>query len=71
MTKEEKLQFIKQSYRIMETLVKDINEEMSNAKEGVAENSAKLIIGSLADIDKTAQHLKNLHEAMEYIHIRN
>lgn len=68
MTKEEKLQFIKQSYSVMETLIKDINERMDNAKEGMEENNANLIIGSLADIDKTAQHLKNLHEAMEFIH---
>lgn len=68
MTKEEKLQFIKQSYRVMEAIVKDINEKMNNAKEGVVENNANLIIGSLADIDKTAQHLKNLHEAMAFIH---
>ena len=68
MTKEEKLQFIKQSYSVMETLVKDINEKMANAKEGMAENNANLIIGSLAEIDKTAQHLKNIHEAMAFIH---
>lgn len=67
MTKEEKLQFIKQSYSVMEALVKDINGKMSNAKEGVGENNANLIIGSLANIDKSAQHLKNLHEAMMFI----
>ncbi len=67
MTKEEKLQFIKQSYSVMEALVKDINEKMNNAKEGVEENNANLIMGSLAEIDKTAQHLKNLHEAMMFI----
>ena len=68
MTKEEKLQFIKQSYSVMETLLKDINEKMAYAKEGVEENNANLIIGSLADIDKTAQHLKNIHETMFFIH---
>lgn len=69
MTKEEKLQFIKQSYSVMETLVNDINEKMANAKEGIVENNANLIMGSLAEIDKTAQHLKNIHEAMAFIHI--
>lgn len=67
MTKEEKLQFIKQSYSVMEALVKDINERMANAKEGVEENNANLIIGSLANIDKSAQHLKNLHEATTFV----
>lgn len=68
MTKEEKLQFINQSYSIMETLIKDINEKMANAKEGVGENNTNLIMGSLADIDKLAQHLRNIHETMAFIH---
>ena len=68
MTKEEKTKFIKQSFGILEQLTAAINEHVANAKEGAEENNNNLIIGSLAGIETTVQHLKNVYEAMLYAH---
>ena len=68
MTREEKTKFIKQSFGILEQLVADINERVANAKEGAEENNNNLIIGGLSGIETTAQHLKNIYEAMLYAH---
>jgi len=68
MTKEEKTKFIKQSFGILEQLAADINERIANAKDGAAENNNNLIMGGLSGIEATAQHLKNVYEAMVYAH---
>ena len=68
MTKEEKTKFIKQSFGILEQLTTDINERVANAKEGADGNNNNLIMGSLSSIETTAQHLKNVYDAMLYAH---
>ncbi|MGB2579446.1 hypothetical protein AAIR98_001365 [Elusimicrobium simillimum] len=68
MKKEEKINFLKQSYNVLEGLAKDINQKMDDAKSGLEEENANLIIGSLSGIEETAQHLKNIYEAMLFIH---
>jgi hypothetical protein len=68
MTKDERLTFLKQSFTILKGLSEDINEKIAYAEEGVSEDSANLIIGSLAGIEQAAQHLKNIYEAMVFIH---
>ena len=71
MTREERLKFLKQSFTVLEGLAQDINQKITDAKEGVTEESANLIIGSLSGIDQTAQHLKNIFEAMVFMHQKN
>jgi hypothetical protein len=66
MTKEEKIKFSKQRFTMLEGLAKDIEQRMGYAKEGVREGNANLIIGSLSE--ETAQHLKNIYEAMLFMH---
>jgi len=68
MNKEEKLKFLKQSFTVLEGLAQDINQRMEYAKEGVAEDNTNLIIGGLSGIEQTAQHLKNIYEAMLFMH---
>lgn len=68
MTKDERLDYFKQSFPALEGLAKEINERILNAKEGIEENNANLIIGSLAGIGEAAEHLKNIYEAMIFIH---
>jgi cell division protein ZapA (FtsZ GTPase activity inhibitor) len=68
MVKEEKTKFIKQSFIILEQLAEDIKERVANAKEGVAINNNNLTMGGLMGIETTAQHLKNIYEAMLYAH---
>jgi len=71
MTKEQRLEFLKQSFTALEGLSKEINEKTAYAKEGVSGGNANLIIGSLAGIDQAAQHLKNIYDAMLFIHRKN
>jgi hypothetical protein len=68
MTRDERLTFIKQSFTALEGLTSEINEKITHAKEGVSEGNVNLIIGSLAGVDQAAHHLKNIHEAMIFIH---
>ncbi|WP_424244247.1 hypothetical protein Dip510_001448 [Elusimicrobium posterum] len=68
MTNEEKVKFLKRSYCVLQGLVKDINQKMDDAKSGLEEENANLIIGSLSGIEETAQHLKNIYEAMLFMH---
>ena len=68
MTKEQRLEFLKQSFTALEGLTKEINEKTAYAKEGVSGGNANLIIGGLAGIDQAAQHLKNIYDAMLFIH---
>ncbi|MDR0953633.1 MAG: hypothetical protein LBM71_05625 [Elusimicrobiota bacterium] len=68
MTKNERLAFIKQSLTILKGLSEEINEKISHAQDGVAEDNANLIIGGLAGIDQAAEHLKNIYQAMLFVH---
>lgn len=70
MTKEEKLQFIKQSYSMLEQLSNDICQRMAYAKEGIDEGNINLIMGSLSGIDGPAEHIRHIYEVMKYIQIR-
>ena len=68
MTKNERLAFLKQSFTVLKGLSEDINEKIAYAEEGVSEDNANLIIGGLAGVDQAAGHLKNIYEAMLFMH---
>lgn len=59
-----------QSLQILTELSADMQQQIANAQEGVSEKSANLIIGSLAGIEETALHIKNIYEAMVFLHRR-
>lgn len=59
-----------QSLQIVTELSADMQQQIANAQEGVSEKSANLIIGSLAGIEETALHIKNIYEAMVFLHRR-
>ena len=59
-----------QSLQILTELSADMQQQIANAQEGVSEKSANLIIGSLAGIEETALHIKNIYEAMVFMHRR-
>lgn len=45
MTKEEKLQFIKQSVTMIDQLIDDMQQRLAYAKEGLGDNNINLIMG--------------------------
>ena len=55
-----KLEMLTQSLQILTELSADMQQQIANAQEGVSEKSANLIIGSLAGIEETALHIKNI-----------
>lgn len=59
-----------QSLQILTELSADMQQQIANAQEGVSEKSANLIMGSLAGIEETALHIKNIYEAMVFLHRR-
>ncbi len=59
-----------QSLQIVTELSADMQQQIANAQEGVSEKSANLIMGSLAGIEETASHIKNIYEAMMFMHQR-
>ena len=65
-----KLEMLTQSLQILTELSADMQQQIANAQEGVSEKSANLIIGSLAGIEETALHIKNIYEAMAFMHRR-
>lgn len=65
-----KLEILTQSLQILTELSADMQQQIANAQEGVSEKSANLIMGSLAGIGETASHLKNIYEAMVFMHRR-
>lgn len=65
-----KLEMLTQSLQILTELSADMQQQIANAQEGVSEKSANLIIGSLAGIEETALHIKNIYEAMVFMHRR-
>ncbi|MDE3276866.1 MAG: hypothetical protein PUK73_00625 [Spirochaetota bacterium] len=65
-----KLEMLTQSLQILTELSADMQQQIANAQEGVSEKSANLIMGSLAGIEETALHIKNIYEAMVFMHRR-
>ena len=47
MTEKERLEVIKHSYEVLHRLVKDLNERVEDAKEGIATSDQKLIMGGV------------------------
>ena len=47
MTEKEKLEVIKHSYEVLQGLVKDLNERVKDAKDGIATSDQNMIMGSL------------------------
>lgn len=65
-----KLEMLNQSLQILAELTADMQKQIVNALEGAEEKSANLIMGGLHGLDKTAAHIKNIYEAMTFIHQR-
>lgn len=65
-----KLEMLTQSLQILTELSADMQQQIANAQEGVSEKSANLIMGSLAGIEETALHIKNIYEVMAFMHRR-
>ena len=65
-----KLEMLTQSLQILTELSANMQQQIANAQEGVSEKSANLIMGSLASIEDTASHIKNIYEAMAFLHRR-
>ena len=68
MTEKEKLEVIKHSYEVLQSLVKDLTERVQDAKDGIATLDQKLIMGSLYGLDCTAERIKNVYAVMTYLH---
>ena len=68
MTAKEKLEVIKHSYEVLQGLVKDLNERVKDAQEGIANSDQNLIMGSLYGLDCTADRIRNVYAVMTYLH---
>ena len=68
MTENERFEVIKHSYSVLQGLVKEMNKQMADGKEGVDENNQSLLIGSLYGIDEVAERIKNVFAVMKYLH---
>ena len=68
MTEKEKLEVIKHSYEVLQSLVKDLTERVKDAKDGIATLDQNLIMGSLYGIDGTAERIRNFYAVMTYVH---
>lgn len=68
MPDKEQLEVMKYSYKVLQGLVKQINERIKDAQEGIDENSPNLIMGSLSGIDEAADRIKNVFSVMQYLH---
>lgn len=68
MTEKEKLEVIKHSYEVLQSLVKDLTERVKDAKDGIATSDQNLIMGSLYGLDCTAERIKNIYAVMSYLH---
>ena len=68
MTENERFEVIKHSYSVLQGLVKEINKQMADGKEGIDENNLCLLIGSLYGIDEVAERIKNVFAVMKYLH---
>lgn len=68
MTEKEKLDVIKHSYEVLQSLVKDLTERVKDAREGIATSDQNLIMGSLYGLDCTAERIRNVYAVMTYLH---
>ena len=68
MTEKEKLEVIKHSYEVLQGLVKDLNERVKDAQEGIANSDQNLIMGSLYGLDCVVERIRNVHAVMTYLH---
>ena len=68
MTEKEKLEVIKHSYEVLQSLVKDLTERVQDAKDGIATLDQNLIMGSLYGLDCTAERIRNVYAVMTYLH---
>lgn len=68
MTEKEKLEVIKHSYEVLQSLVKGLTERVKDAKDGIATLDQNLIMGSLYGLDCTAERIKNVYAIMTYLH---
>ena len=68
MTEKEKLEGIKHSYDVLQSLVKDLTERVKDAKDGIATSDQNLIMGSLYGLDCTAERIRNVYAVMTYLH---
>ena len=70
MTEKERLEVIKHSYEVLQGLVKEVTEKISDAQDGIKENNRDLIMGSLHGLDAAADRIKNVYAVMMYLHQR-
>ena len=68
MTEKEKLEVIKHSYEVLQSLVKDLTERVKDAKDGIATSDQNLIMGSLYGLDCTAERIRNVYAVMTSLH---
>ena len=68
MTEKEKLEVIKHSYEVLQSLVKDLTERVKDAKDGIATSDQNLIMGSWYGLDCTAERIRNVYAVMTYLH---
>jgi hypothetical protein len=68
MTEKERLEVIKHSYEVLQSLVKDLTERVKDAKDGIATSDQNLIMGSLYGLDCTAERIRNVYAVMTYLH---
>lgn len=68
MTEKEKMEVTKHSYEVLTKLVKRIDKQVKDAKEGIKTSDRNLIMGSLCGINDVAERSKNLYSVMMYLH---
>ena len=59
-----KLELLTHSLKVLTALSDDIQKAISNAQEGIEQESSDLIMGSLCGIDQMVLHIKNIYEMM-------
>ena len=68
MTEKEKLEVIKHSYEVLSKLVKRIDQQVKDAREGIITADRNLIMGSLCGLDCVADRIRNVYAVMTYLH---
>lgn len=71
MTEKERLEVIKHSYEVLQGLVKEVTEKISDAQDGIKEDNRDLIMGSLYGLDEAAERIKNVYAVMMFLHQRS
>ena len=70
MTEKERLEVIKHSYEVLQGLVKEVTEKISDAQDGIKADNRDLIMGSLYGLGDVADRIKNVYAVMMYLHQR-